>query len=519
MADRVLGLPGKDIWQRLADRRVQYRLLAAAFGILALVVALAGGYVIGTTGYGMVVVFGLIGVIVAVLIAIRPVLGVYILTVTVYLNLSDILETTLGIPNANKWLVALIALGVIANHIVLYRRPLALGRTQWLVIAYGFVLLIASLRADEQSIAVAQFTDWVKDFIILLIILQVTNTPRIWMRMQWVLILAAGLLAALSVYQILSGDVSNTFWGLAKAPVHEITSGFDSTRVTGPLDDPNFYAQILLMVFPLALYRFFEEPVASLRALGGGVAALIAAAAIFTYSRGALISLAVIGLLVIRERRWNPYKAALIIVVAVVVLVALFPVGYWDRFIQLGNLFTSDAGMQTESSLRGRSSEMIIAWRMFLDHPLLGVGPDNYAENYLNYSYLLGIDDRLQERQAHSLYLETAAELGLVGLFVLGALIVSTFGSLHSAKKMLKTCRRQELIPWVTGLQYGFTSYLITSIFLHGDYIRYFWFMLAAALSSEVVARILLQRYQARQEREAAERQGLFVTRETVRIS
>jgi len=71
----------------------------------------------------------------------------------------------------------------------------------------------------------------------------------------------------------------------------------------------------------------------------------------------------------------------------------------------------------------------------------------------------------------------------------------------------------------VTGLQYGFTSYLITSIFLHGDYIRYFWFMLAAALSSEVVARILLQRYQARQEREAAERQGLFVTRETVRIS
>ncbi len=310
MADRVLVSPGKDIWQRLDDRRVRYRLLVAGFALLMITVALIGGFVIGTTGYGYAVLFGVIGVVVAVLVAVRPVLGVYILTVNVYLNLSDLLEVNLGIPSANKWLVALIFVGVVANHIVLYRRPLALGRAQWIIIIYGVLLLIGALQAEEQSVAVAQFTDWVKDFVILFIVVQVTTNARVWTRMQWLLILSAGLVAALSVYQIVTNDVSNTFWGLAKAPVHQITSGFDSTRVTGPLDDPNFYAQILLMVFPLALYRFLEERHLTLRVLGGVAAALIAAAAIFTYSRGALFSLAVVGILVTRERRWNPYKAA-----------------------------------------------------------------------------------------------------------------------------------------------------------------------------------------------------------------
>ncbi len=518
MVGRVLTSPQRDIWQRLEIRRVRYWLLVSAFSILMLIVALVGGFVIGTTDNGVVVVAAVIGVVLAVVIAVRPVLGVYLLTVNVFLNLSDLLEVNLGIPSANKWLVALIFVGVVANHIVLYRRPLALGRTQWLIIAYGFVLLIATLRADDQSVAVPQLVDWVKDFVILYIIVQVTTSARTWMRMQWLLILAAGLVAALSVYQILTGDTANTFWGLAKAPVHQIVGGFDSTRVTGPLDDPNFYSQILLMVFPLALYRFLDERIVPLRVLGGVAAGLIAVAAIFTYSRGALISLAVIGLLVTRERRWNPYKAAVFVVTVAALLVAIFPVGYWERFVQLGDLFTSDVEMQTERSLRGRTSEMYIAWLMFLDHPLLGVGPENYAKNYLDYSYLVGIDSRLEERQAHSLYLETAAELGLVGVIVLFAMIISTFASLRSAKRMLKACRQQELIPWVTGLQYGFTSYLITSIFLHGDYFRYFWLIVAFALSSEGIARALLQRYQARQERET-KGQGLFVMRETVRIA
>lgn len=519
MADRVLVSPGKDIWQYLDDRRVRYRLLVTGFALLMIIVALIGGYLIGTTDYDYAVLFGVIGVVVAMLVAVRPVLGVYILTITVYLNLSDLLEINLGIPSANKWLVALIFVGVVANHIVLYRRPLALGRTQWLIIMYGVLLLIGALQAEEQSVAVSQFTDWVKDFVILFIVVQVTINARVWMRMQWLLILSAGLVAALSVYQIVTNDVGNTFWGLAKAPVHQITSGFDSTRVTGPLDDPNFYAQILLMVFPLAVYRFLEERFLVLRVMGGVAAALIAAAAIFTYSRGALISLAVIGILVTRERQWNPYKAAVIAVAVAVVLVAIFPVGYWERFVQLRDLFVSDTELQTERSLRGRTSEMIIAWQMFLDHPLLGVGPGNYDKNYLDYSFLLGIDSRLQERQAHSLYLETAAELGAVGLAVLFGIILSTFASLRSAKRMLKASHRSDLIPWVTGLQYGFTSYLITSIFLHGDYIRYFWLLLAFALSSEGIARSLLQQHRARREREAAGNQNLFVLRETVRIS
>jgi hypothetical protein len=67
--------------------------------------------------------------------------------------------------------------------------------------------------------------------------------------------LSASFVSLLSTYQNLTGNTTQTFFGLANAPIHQIVDEFDSVRVTGPLDDPNFYAQTLLMVLPLTIYR------------------------------------------------------------------------------------------------------------------------------------------------------------------------------------------------------------------------------------------------------------------------
>src|SRR5581483_8777938 len=61
-------------------------------------------------------------------------------------------------------------------------------------------------------------------------------------------------------------------------------------------------------------------------------------------------------------------------------------------------------------------------WYMFLDHPILGVGAGNYAAAYPDY-FLPGWPDPLGH--AHNYYLNTAAEMGVIGLaallFLLGA--------------------------------------------------------------------------------------------------
>src|SRR5690606_22984296 len=140
-----------------------------------------------------------------------------------------------------------------------------------------------------------------------------------------------------------------------------ITTGFDSARVTGPLDDPNFYAQVLLMTMPIALYRFFDEPSPLLKFIGGLAFVLVTLAAIFTYSRGAIFALIIVGVLVIWERRWNPYKTGAIILLILMFVIPLLPVGYLDRVVAMLDVFSNNAAVQSESALTGRSSEMIIA--------------------------------------------------------------------------------------------------------------------------------------------------------------
>ncbi len=512
MADRTaLSLPRAESSSRmLRDRRARFRFTAGVLAALALAVILLSSALIGLTQFGIWVVAAILGVIVAALITLRPEIGAYILIGTVYMNLSTILEVNYGIPSANQFIVALIFVGTVANRIVINRKPLRIDRTQRLILLYGGILLLSALRVRGSDVSWEGLTDFIKDYAILFIIVQLCDDERVWKRMQWVLIGAALLLSAFSVYQVLTGDYTTSFLGLANAPVHEITAGNDRPRPTGPLDDPNFYAQNLLMVMPIAFYRFLEERSPFLKYVAGLATGLIVLAALFTYSRGAFLALIVLGMLIVWERRWNPYKAGFILLVLLLIIVPLLPVGYVDRIQRMFDVLSRDIPVQDERSLTGRTSEMIIAMQIFLDNPVLGVGSDNYETNYLQYSYRLGLDNRLQERNAHSLLLETAAELGLLGLVTFTAVFVSAFAQASGAKKRMNAIMREDLPGWFTGLQFGMVSYLVTSLFLHGDYIRYLWLLMGILISIGYVAERAEQQYRAAREAHRKARSGFF---------
>ncbi len=516
MSDRALQLPAEQIRQMLDDRKQRFRLLVAMLVLLGGSIAIMGSVVIGATDQGTWVVFGVLGLIVAVSIMVRPALGGYILVLFVFLNLSDVLEVAFGIASINKVLVGLIFVGTLANRIVLHHKPLVFRATERAILLYGAVMLVSAIGAGDRSGSLDFLVNWAKDFAILIVIVQIADEIFIWKSMQWMLILAAAFVAMLSVYQMLSGNISNEFFGLAKAPIHEITSGFDSTRVTGPLDDPNFYAQILLMTLPLAAYRFLTGTNVVGRVAGGFASLLIVAAAIFTYSRGGFVAIVVVSVLIIRERRWNPYRAFSIVLLVLAIMLPILPAGYLDRLATLSDIFPSDITMQTENSFRGRTSEMLIAVQMFLDHPVFGVGVANYETLYLDYSSRLGLDDRLQHREAHSLYLETAAETGVVGIISLGIMLGLVFSSIHRAKKNLLKLQRPDLVPWVNGIQLGLVSYLITSIFLHGAYDRYLWLMISFAVSASVISDALVRQYGA--DHETVSRSEIVFTSESIQI-
>jgi len=62
------------------------------------------------------------------------------------------------------------------------------------------------------------------------------------------------------------------------------------------------------------------------------------------------------------------------------------------------------------------------AWRAWCEHPLLGLGPDNFRHTYGRYLGLTDPDDRLH---ANNFYLEVLATLGLAGVVAFAAVAVA----------------------------------------------------------------------------------------------
>jgi O-antigen ligase len=159
------------------------------------------------------------------------------------------------------------------------------------------------------------------------------------------------------------------------------------------------------------------------------------------------------------------------------------PASYRARFVSLF-VVTSDNGIYQDTSLRGRSSEMLTGLAMFAEHPILGVGAGNYKPNYQRYAQLVGIEFRAEARDAHSLYVQILAETGILGIAAFLGLVYFLFEALNrTCQDIRRSPHLADWLPWISALRFAILSYLLTSIFLHNAYIRYLWILVAMALT------------------------------------
>lgn len=166
-----------------------------------------------------------------------------------------------------------------------------------------------------------------------------------------------------------------------------------------------------------------------------------------------------------------------------VVLLQFLPANYTDRLATTLDLLPgSKTDARNETSFRGRTSEVLVAWHIFTDHPILGVGLNNYKYYYQDYAQPLGWDNRREERSAHNLYLEIAAETGLIGLAAFTAILINAGLSMRFAYRTLLQTGHYSEASMVAALVIGLVGYLLASFFLHGAYPRYFWLLMGIAL-------------------------------------
>jgi hypothetical protein len=97
------------------------------------------------------------------------------------------------------------------------------------------------------------------------------------------------------------------------------------------------------------------------------------------------------------------------------------------------------------------------ALTMFREHPLLGVGPDNFRHIYGTYLGLSTWDDRVH---ANDLYLELLADLGLLGALAFGGLVALPLLSLARGLRA-PTSRKQAV--WLAGFAASLLAYFLHS--------------------------------------------------------
>jgi O-antigen ligase len=144
----------------------------------------------------------------------------------------------------------------------------------------------------------------------------------------------------------------------------------------------------------------------------------------FTYSRGAWLALAagaVAAIALVRPRVPKAVAVAGAVVIVAGLTVALVrvggPAGAVRKFSGVGPTVKTGQNRRLLSlSGSSRAQYWHVAWREYREHPWLGTGAGSFQRHWLRLR-----PAELPVLDAHSLYLETLAELGPVGLALLAA--------------------------------------------------------------------------------------------------
>ncbi len=415
--------------------------------------------------------------------------GLFALIFIAYTYTSNVMIVTFGLPSVMKPLIGLLVIIILFRWWAFKERPQGWWRTFVAFAGYGLIGLGSFFYAKDTYVVSEWLVDFAKDAVIAIVIAILTQRLSAFQHLIWILLISGIFLGSLNSYQALTGTFDNNYWGYARAVMGQIVGDTNDWRSTGPGLGPNGFGQIMVILVPFALERMWNEKKNILRLLAGWALIVCVLSVFYTYSRSAFLGLVVVLAAMVIYRRFNPT----VLVVALLLFVALqsyLPAQYTDRLSTLTDFIPgSDTAQTADVSFRGRLSENLAAWRMFMDNPLLGVGLQNYAVNYQTYSREIGLDSRREARTPHNFYLEIASELGLLGVGWLIFFLWITFRGLFLARQELRNHGLREYEGLIVATGVSILGFLFTSIYQHLAYPRYCWLLFGIALTIPNVVR------------------------------
>lgn len=460
----------------------------------AVAVAVAAGLGLGAAvALGLPLTYLIAGLLIpfsVILMLARPHWAAVVYAVLVYTDLLSILVKYHGMPSLARFVGWALFGAVLGYRLLVRREGLVTDRaTLWLAL-YGGMVALGLVYARSPDLVLPNVIEFTRIFLAYLIIINTLTTVARLRVTLWCLLGAGVLFASLTIFQSLTQQYENDFGGLAQFRVSEITGTNDAPRPGGTLGDANYYGQSLLIILPIALYLLAEGRKRFARLAGWVAALLLVVAIVFTYSRGDAVALGTILVAAVVYKRPNPIYL-LGGLIALVIALPILPNNYVSRLTTLVDIAGSNRqAILSEDSVRGRAGATQAAIEMFLDHPIIGVGRENYPSYQLEYLAGTSLAKSARGIPPHNLYLEVAAEHGLLGIIVVGGLLLVTLRALFEARRRFRDAgdhTHSELASW---LAIGLLGYLVSALFLHGAHIWMLGLQVALIVSLRQLSRV-----------------------------
>lgn len=423
-----------------------------------------------------------------------PELATLVFAFMLYTNMPVVGVQVHGVPTIVAAASSLLLVLPLANYLIRRRERLIVDGGLLLIAVYFVAFIASALFAKDMTIAFNEIGNFLLEGMVLYyLLLNVIRELPTLKRTIWTLLLAGSFLGGLSLFQEATRTYDNSYGGFAQKnedlDMDEVN--FEeyggSRRAGGPFGKENRYAQVMLVIFPMALCMFYIAPSRKLKFLALAAAGLILGGIVLTFSRGAFVTLAGMMVIIVFLRYVRPVQAlggAALLVLAVIVALP----EYVERVSTVGNLSNlasrGDGAIEADGSLRGRFAQNLAAIIVFLEHPVLGVGPGQFARFYSQkYGNEIGTKRLRSNRRAHNLYLEIAADMGMIGLITFMAVPVFVVHRLWQMRRRLREIR-PDLAHLATAILLGIFGYFGTATFLHLSYQRYYWFLMGLAAAA-----------------------------------
>ena len=451
------------------------------------------------------VVLAMVGMVLAVGSIVWPDITVFGFFLIFLTNTAVIAVRFHNVPYVVGAVFPLLLFVPLSNYILNQRQKILFVPTIMLLLFYLFVNLLGIFRAVEFGTALDTVIELVVEGILLyVLIINVVRNMDILHRVIVAFLVSTFILGAVPLFQEVTKTYDNNYGGYAQVTGRGFDTGEGSLtgeviqeRLEGAIGEKNFFAQIMLMLGMISLTQISGARTRKLRLLAMASAGLAFIAVTLTFSRGAAVALAgtIFVATLLSVITWRQLGAAIAIVIVLLLAFPQFSVRLLS--IQESLSFATGSGSTSDQSTRGRATQMLAALIIFTDHPVIGVGPNQYRNYVQDVGNELGIKRLTETRQAHNLYLDVASNSGLLGFTAIMGIFFLTLRDLNRVRKRWMN-DNPELAAIASGFILAIISFLISGLFLHMSYERYLWVILAVAAATVRISQEVSQQHENR---------------------